>query len=131
MTKLGICSWTLGIHDLNTLMAKIRALGLNAVQYCEPMDRYSAEDVKYSAQQHGLEILIYDPFDCRPGENNGKATIGNAVRYYQKAIDYAAGLGCGQTLQGLSTWTTNCYSGSEAWQFLVDAVKILNTYAED
>lgn len=128
---MGICTWTLGISNVAALMEKIRQLGLDVVQYCEPMDVYHASYVKQCADDNGLEIILNDPFDCRPGSKNGEANFNNAISYYKSAIDYAAGLGCGQTIQGLSTWTAGCGSAEEAWCFLVKATQVLSQYASE
>lgn len=128
---IGICSWTLGIKDLEQLMAKIAGLGLNGVQYCESFSDHAAADVKTMAEKYELEIIIFDPFDCRPGEKNGEATLENAIRFYLNAIDFAAELGCGQTLQGLSTWTENCQTQECAWRFMVEGLKAISHYARE
>lgn len=127
--KFGVCTWTLGIKDLDLLMKTIAGLDLNAVQYCEPIDAYPAERVLELAKRYNLEILIVDPFDCRPGDKNGVATFDNAIAYYKKVIDFADKLGCGATLQGLSTWTENSKNRTESWQMLVRMLQVLDTYA--
>ena len=128
MNTLGICTWTLGIKDIDALMAKIAELGLNGVQYCEDQELASASEVKAAAARQGLELIIYDPFDCRPGEKNGPASKNNAIAFYKDAIDFAAALGCGQTLKGLAAWAEDC-DDAEAWQFLVECVQAMTPYA--
>jgi len=131
MQKIGICTWILGIKDLEQLMSKVKSMGLDSVQYCESMDTHSAKAVKSAAEKFGLSILIYDPFDCRPGPDNGAASIENALAYFRRAINFAAELGCGLTLQGLGAWTENCKDDAAAWHFLVNCLKALAVYAQE
>ena len=128
--QFGICTWTLGIDDLETLMSTIADSGLNSVQYCEPMSAHEPEDVIRMANKYELDILIYDPFDCRPSNENGPASLDGAVSFYKRVVDYAAKLGCGTTLQGLSAWTSNCKSTEDAWEQLVESVKRIKEYAD-
>ena len=127
----GICSWTLGIDDLEKLMSTTASMGLNAIQYCEGADTHPADKILASAESHNLTIVANDPFDCAPGEKHGDATLENAVAFYKKEIDLAARLGCLQTLQGLSAWTRDCKDDDTAWQFIVDAVQQLSGYAKE
>lgn len=126
----GVCSWTLGINDLETLMATTAEMGFNGIQYCESIGLHSAASVKAMANKYQLALIINDPFDCGPGDENGFATFTNAVAYFKRAIDFAAELGCGQTLQGLGAWTKNCKSQQEGWDFIVSAVRELSAYAK-
>lgn len=128
--QFGICTWTLGIDDLETLMSTIAESGLNSVQYCESMSAHKAEDVVRMAQKYNLDLLIFDPFDCRPSEENGEASLEGAVAFYQRVVDYAKQLGCGATLQGLSAWTSQCNTQEAAWAQLVESVKRIQAYAE-
>ncbi|MEC9261723.1 MAG: sugar phosphate isomerase/epimerase family protein [Pseudomonadota bacterium] len=127
---IGICTWTLGIDDLELLMSTIAGMGFNGVQYCESIDLHTAADVKAMAAKYQLCLIINDPFDCRPGPRNGEASLTNAISYYQRAIDFAAELGCGQTLQGLGAWTMHCKDQQAGWQFIVTAVQALSAYAK-
>lgn len=126
---MGVCTWTLGIKHLETLMATIAQMGFNGVQYCESIDLHAAHDVRAMAKKYELTIIINDPFNCRPGAQNGEASLANAVAYYKRAIDFAAQLGCGQTIQGLSSWTVNCADQRQGWNFIVRAVQLLSEYA--
>ncbi|MGN7439074.1 MAG: sugar phosphate isomerase/epimerase family protein [Alcanivorax sp.] len=130
-TIIGICTWTLGIKDLNTMMKKISDLGLNGVQYCEHPNDHSPAKVIKSADKYGLNIILYDPFDCGPGIRNGDATKENAIRFYRTVIDFAAELKVGATLQGLSSWTHNCETRAEGREQLVTCVSELAAYAKD
>jgi len=129
-STVGICTWTLGINDIDHLMAKIADLGLNAVQYCQPLDDYTPAEVKAAAARFDLEILIYDPFDCRPSDKNGEAGLAGAVEFYTRVVDYAAELGCGATLQGLSAWTNRESDEQAAWKQLVSSTRAICDYAK-
>ncbi|WP_269522985.1 sugar phosphate isomerase/epimerase family protein [Coraliomargarita parva] len=126
---IGICTWNLGIKDLDLMMSTIAGLGLTGVQFCGSYREFEAAEVKAAAAANGLALIIYDPFDCHPGPKNGEATFENAISYYDKAIDFAAELGVGQTLQGLSAWTKNCRDQQGAWTFLSEALRSLSSYA--
>lgn len=128
--QFGICSWTLGIEELDPLMRQVAKMGLNSIQYCEPMTRFNAEDVQQSAQAHGLDILIYDPFDCRPSDKNGEPGLTGAVNFYRQVIDYAHALGCPATIQGLSAWTTHCTHDKQAREQLNHSVREVYEYAQ-
>jgi D-psicose/D-tagatose/L-ribulose 3-epimerase len=129
-STIGICTWTLGIDDLDTLMKTIANLGLTGVQYCEPFQKFDAKDVKAAARQYQLEILIYDPFDCRPGETNGERSYENAITFYKHALNYAKELGCGATIQGLSAWVDRSQGDEQAWNELISMVKEVYSYAQ-
>ncbi|RQW63493.1 sugar phosphate isomerase/epimerase family protein [Vibrio viridaestus] len=129
LNQIGICSWTLGINDLDELMKKVKSLGLNSIQYCEPMERHNPEDVKQAAEKYGLDILVYDPFGYGPGGIYGDGNIESAITMYKDVVDYAHALGCGATLQGLSVWTKGCDSDKEAWDQLVRSVQVISDYA--
>ncbi|GHB14160.1 sugar phosphate isomerase/epimerase family protein [Salinicola rhizosphaerae] len=127
---IGICTWTLGIDELDPLMAKIASLELDAVQYCEPVDRHSAEAVAASAASHGLSLIAVDPFDHAPHDSE-EATAENAVAFYRKVIDFAADLGgVPATIHGLTDWTGNCDSREAAWEMIVECGKQLAAHAE-
>ncbi len=128
-STIGICTWTLGIKDLDTMMKKIADLGLGAVQYCEHYDDHRSEDVLKYAKKHSLDIVVYDPFECGPGKRNGVASKENAVHFYKSVIDFSAQLNVGATLQGLSAWTQNCTTRAEGWYQIVSCVKELSDYA--
>ncbi len=131
MKSLGICTWTLGIENLDALLAKVRALELDCFQYAEPLEAHPAVEVRNMAERLGLEVVMFDPPDLKPGKKYGSASMENALACYRCALSYAAQLGCGMTLHGLSNWTEDCVSDEEAWAFLAEAVRSIAGEAKE
>ena len=57
MSKLGVCSWILGISDINALMEKVKMLGLDGVQLNGDWSNYNAKEVIEAADLFDLEIF--------------------------------------------------------------------------
>lgn len=131
MSKLGICTWNLGLSDIDDICKKIKEFGLDGMHFCENIKNYDAKEVKQTAKKYGLEIFAIDPFNCKP-ENPQNVTTNDAINFYKTMIDFAVEVDSPWvTLQGLSTWTVNCDSDLEAWQRLVTSVKELDIYAKE
>lgn len=130
MKEIGICSWTLGIRDLEQLMAKVKDLGLDGLHFCEDYRNYHATDVKEAAKDYGLKIFAIDPFNCAP-QKRSHATLENTINYYSRVIDFAVEANSAWvTLQGLAQWTVNCEKENDKWIFLAEACKKLDAYAK-
>lgn len=130
MQQLGICSWTLGISDVNQCMAKIKSLELDGVQFNGCHQNAQASLVKRAAAAHELKIFSIDPIACKP-ENAAQATLKNAISFYSQLIDFAVDCGAACVdIQGLTYWNANCISVEECRQFLVEACQKLDTYAQ-
>ena len=130
MSKLGICSWILGISDINTLMEKVKSLGLDGLQLSGDGRKYNAKEVREAADLFNLEIFAIDPFNCEPPEphNANKET---AVAFYKDVIDFAVDVKASLVnLQDLPKWTINCNNDSECWDLLVHCCKTLDAYAQ-
>ncbi len=130
MVEIGICSWTLGIKNLEQLMLKVKTLGLDGLHFCEELRNYNPKGVNEAAKKYGLKIFAIDPFYCSP-KNVETATLENAISYYSSVIDFAVEANSPWvTLQGLSQWMMNCKSEKEKWKFLAEACKKLDAYAK-
>ncbi|MCL6218580.1 sugar phosphate isomerase/epimerase family protein [Zunongwangia pacifica] len=130
MGKLGICSWILGISDINKLMEKVKSLGLDGVQLSGDCRQYDAKEVRDAADLFNLEIFAIDPFNCEPPEPQ-QANIETAVAFYKDVIDFAVQVKAPWvSLQGLPKWTINCNTANDCWEMLVHCCKTLDAYAQ-
>lgn len=130
MNTLGICSWTLGLDKApDKLMAKVRSLGLDSLQYSGDIDRIDPVALSGAAAAEGLQLFAIDPFDCAPPEGVQPDTA-SAVAFFQRVIDFAQSSGArAVTLHGLARWTANCRERQEAWQRIADCCAALLPYA--
>lgn len=129
MNPLGICTWTLGIDDIATLIEKTKSLELDGIQYCGDVMQQDPHELRTVADAHGMKIFAIDPFDCAPSDPQ-KATTEAAVAFYRAAIDFAKGCGAPWvTLQGLPRWTANCPDEHAARERLLDCCRQLEAYA--
>ena len=130
MSKLGVCSWTLGITDINALMEKVKSLGLDGVQFSGDWRNYKAQEVRDAAALFNLEIFAIDPFNCEPPEPE-QANTEAAIEFYKNIIDFAVEVKAPWvTLQGLPKWTVNCGNSNDCWEMLVHCCKTLDAYAQ-
>lgn len=124
-------SWTFGLEDLESLFEKVQALGFSAIQYCGDFEKHSAQEVLQMSEKYQIEIVGYDPFNCKP-KNPKDSTLEKSVAFYKKVIDYTVELECGMaTLQGLSFWTGNQDSYEKSVQQVISAVAMLDEYASE
>tara|TARA_Y100001960_G_scaffold266530_1_gene290266 strand:- start:237 stop:1061 length:825 start_codon:yes stop_codon:yes gene_type:complete len=130
MSKLGVCSWILGISDINALMEKVKMLGLDGVQLNGDWSDYNAKEVIEAADLFDLEIFAIDPFDSVPPAQ-GQANAETAIAFYKNIIDFAVQVKASWVnLQGLAKWTVNCKDPKECWEMLVHCCKTLDAYAQ-
>lgn len=128
--KLAAVSWTFGLEDLDDLFSTADSIGFKAMQYCGSFNTYSADEVLKTAQKYSIELVGYDPFDCRPAKSE-EATLDQSVDFYRKVIDYTVQLKApATTIQGLSLWTINQPTRTKAFNQIIEAVKQLNDYAK-
>ncbi|WAH56665.1 sugar phosphate isomerase/epimerase [Pseudomonas silvicola] len=124
-----VVSWTLGMTAADEVIAKVKALGLDGVQYAGDHRDVSAEDLRDRARAAGVKIIAIDPFNAGPADP-AKATQAAAIAYYSQVVDFAAQVGSVPvTLQGLSQWTRNCPDHASAMQRLLACCKAVDEYA--
>ncbi|WP_052469280.1 sugar phosphate isomerase/epimerase family protein [Pseudomonas massiliensis] len=126
---LSVVSWTLSLTDPAALMRRVRALGLEGVQYAGDHRNTSAQALREQAMEAGIRVIAIDPFNAAPKDPDGASTEG-AIAYYRQVVDFAAQVGhVPVTLQGLSQWTRNCPDRASAWRRLFDACQAVDDYA--
>ncbi|WP_157501570.1 sugar phosphate isomerase/epimerase family protein [Echinicola vietnamensis] len=129
--KIAVITWTYGIDDLETLFAKIKETGFEAVQFSGNYRVHRANDVVATAQKYDIEILSYDPMSFKPFDDE-KLTLKDAVKHYSDVIEYAKAIGAPMaTLQGLSYWTKEISDYEKAIQFIIEAVRQLDKVAQN
>ena len=128
---IGVVTWTLGLTEPGEVVAKVRELGLDALQYAGDFRDCSGMALRQAATAAGLKILAIDPFNPGPPEP-GAASEPAAIAYYRKLVDFAVDAGCVPlTLQGLALWTHNCPDRQSAWQRLLACCRAVDTYARE
>ena len=129
--KLATISWTFGLDDLDKLFSKVKEIGFEGLQFCGDFEKYPASEVVAKAKEYEIELVSYDPLNCKP-DNKEEATLEKSVAFYKKVIDYADALGVPMTtLQGLSFWTINKPDYEDAMQQIIEAVRHLDKYAAE
>lgn len=124
-----VVSWTLGMTAADSVVDKVKALGLDGVQYAGDHRDVRAADLRDRAKAAGLKIIAIDPFNAGPADP-AKATQDGAIAYYRQVVDFAAEVGrVPVTLQGLSQWTRNCPDHASAYQRLLACCKAVDEYA--
>lgn len=126
---LSVVSWTLGLTHPAALMRRVRALGLEGVQYAGDHRDTSARALREHAMDAGIRIIAIDPFNAAP-KDPAAATTEGAIAYYREVVDFAAEVGhVPVTLQGLAQWTRNCPDRASAWRRLFDTCQAVDEYA--
>lgn len=126
-----VVSWTLGITDVDPLVAKLKTLGLDGVQYAGDHRDVDPDELRRKAQEAGIAIIAIDPFNAAPS-NPDQASAAMAIEYYKRVVDFAVMTGdVPVTLHGLSLWTRNCRDAASARQRLVECCQAVDTYARE
>ncbi|QCI12874.1 sugar phosphate isomerase/epimerase [Pseudomonas putida] len=129
--NIGVVTWTLGLTEPGPVVAKVRELGLDALQYAGDFRDCSGIELKEKAAAAGLRILAIDPFNAGPPEPDAASEQG-AIAYYCKLVDFAMDAGrVPVTLQGLALWTRNCPDRQSAWQRLLACCNAVDAYARE
>jgi len=128
--KYATISWTFGLDDTNKLFESVKTAGFDSLQYCGDHKVYNPTEVRALAQKHSIQLLAYDPFNCKP-KTAEDATLEKCIQWYIEIMDFAETLGVPMvTIQGLSNWTLNQTNYESAIQFLIRAVSKLDKEAQ-
>jgi len=125
---IGICTWTLGIDDLDLLMDKVVELGFDGVQINELWEYDTPAAIREALARRGLTLMAVDA--QRIGPQTGEAPdVAQGIDAYRQVIDHAAELGAPMvTLPMLSLWVR----GHEApFDALAQACRELAGYAAE
>ncbi|MBA1200338.1 sugar phosphate isomerase/epimerase [Pseudomonas capeferrum] len=126
-----VVSWTLGITEVDPLVDKLKALGLNGVQYAGDHRDVHPGELRRKTHEAGIRIIAIDPFNAAPAHPD-QASSATAIEYYKRVVDFAVMAGAVPvTLHGLSLWTRNCPDAASARQRLVECCKSVDTYARE
>lgn len=125
---IGICTWTLGIDDLDLLMDKVVELGFDGVQIDDLWERATPAEIRRALESRGLQLMAVDARRIAP--QTGEAPdVAQGIDAYRQVIDRAVELGATVvTLPILSLWVRGHASPFEA---LVDACRELADYAAE
>lgn len=123
---IGICTWTLGIDDLELLLDKVVELGFDGVQINELWEHDSPATILEALESRGLTLMAVDAQRIAP--QTGEAPdVAQGIDAYRQVIDHAAELGAPVvTLPMLSLWVRGHASPFDA---LADACRELADYA--
>lgn len=123
---IGVCTWTLGLDDLDLLMDKVVDLGFDGVQIDDLWERYAPETVRRALASRGLRLLAVDAQRIAP--QSGEAPeVAQGIEAYRRVIDVAGELESPfVTLPMLSRWI----QGHDApFETLAEACRTLVDYA--
>lgn len=125
---MGVCTWTLGIDDLELLMDKVVELGFDGVQLDELWEHASPAAIRDSLARRGLAPMAVDA--RRIGPQIGEAPdVAQGVDAYRQVIDRAVELEAPVvTLSMLSLWIRGHATPSDA---LAAACRELADYAAE
>ncbi|WP_162619734.1 sugar phosphate isomerase/epimerase family protein [Salinicola acroporae] len=125
---MGVCTWTLGIDDLELLMDKVLELGFDGVQVDELWEHVSPAVIRGSLARRGLAPMVVDA--RRIGPQAGEAPdVARGVDAYRQVIDRAAELEAPVvTLSMLPLWIRGRATPSNA---LAAACRELADYAAE
>lgn len=125
---IGICTWTLGIDDLDLLLDKVVELGFDGVQINELWERDTPAAIREALDRRGVALLVVDA--QRTGPQAGEAPdVAQGIDAYRQVIDRAAELGAPiVTLPILSFWVQGHPTPFDA---LVEACRELAGYASE
>lgn len=128
--KTATISWTFGLENLDELFAKVKEIGFDALQFCGDFKKYPASEVKKKAHEYQIELIGYDPLECKPSKES-ESTLEHSINFYKDVIDYALEIGAPMvTIQGLSFWCKSGQTYQEALEQIIQATKELSIYAE-
>lgn len=125
---IGICSWTLGIDDLDLLLDKVVELGFDGVQINELWEHDSPATIRAALDRRRLQLMAVDAQRIAP--QTGEAPdVAQGIDAYRQVIDHAVELGAPVvTLPMLSLWVR----GLEApLDVLAEASRELADYAAE
>lgn len=122
----GICTWTLGLDDLDTLMDKVAELGFDGVQINDLWETYSVEEIRHAITSRGLALIAVDAQRIAP--QTGEAPdLEKGLEAYRHVIDVAGQLGAPYvTLPILSMWVQGLEAPFDA---LVEGCRSLADHA--
>lgn len=123
---IGVCTWTLGIDDLDLLMDKVAELGFDGVQIHDLWERHTPARLRQALDAHGLQLLAVDARQIgpHPGET---PDIAQGIEAYRWVIDIAGELEAPfVTLSMLSLWVQGHSAPDRA---LASACRELADYA--
>ncbi|MBS7457178.1 sugar phosphate isomerase/epimerase family protein [Coralloluteibacterium stylophorae] len=121
---IGICTWTLGLDDLDTLMDRVTELGFDGVQINDLWESYSVADIKDAIERRGLSLIAVDAQRIAPQD---APNLERGLEAYRHVIEVASQLGAPYvTLPILSAWVQGLESPFDA---LVEGCRSLADYA--
>jgi len=86
-----VCTWTFGGEPLAGIARRLAALGFDGVELAGDLDAYTAAEASTILADHGLRVYSLTP-DNVDLAHPDDATRSQAVDYYLRLLDFAAGL---------------------------------------
>jgi D-psicose/D-tagatose/L-ribulose 3-epimerase len=127
-TLFGLCSWTLGLEDIEKILEATKRFGLDGLQFHGDHASHDPRTLKAAAAQRGLQLFAIDPIRCKPEHDQANADQG--VAYYRKVVDFAEQAGCrAVTVHGLGYWCQDASDRPGALTHLVGGLQALCEYA--
>jgi D-psicose/D-tagatose/L-ribulose 3-epimerase len=112
--KLGACTWPFGDLPLSEIAQRLKNLGFDGVELKGDLTLYQAEEAGQILRDHGLETFSLTPENVDLAHPEA-AVRGEAVDYYLRLLDFAA---------GLDQPIVSCHG-------YVGRVRAISTYAEE
>ncbi|WP_251978684.1 sugar phosphate isomerase/epimerase family protein [Salinicola avicenniae] len=124
--SIGLCTWTLGLDDLDLLMDKVAELGFDGVQINDLWERDTPSDIRRALDRRNLRLMAVDAQRVIP-ESGQTPTPAAGIDAYRRVIDIAAELEAPYvTLPLLSFWVQG---QAEPFAALVEACRELADHA--
>jgi len=120
--RTGVCSWTFGPLPLETVLARIAALGFDGVELYGDLARFQPQRTASLVRDAGLQILSVTP-DNADIAHPDPAVRAEAVDYYLRLMDFAAELG--RPVTGVHGWVGRIQAVQDQqaeWNLLVDSL---------
>jgi len=90
--QLGVCTWTFGDMQLAEISANLQRLNYDGVELMGNLNRWAAAEATSILKDHNLQVFSLTPDNVDLAHPDGTVRA-QAVDYYLRLLDFAAGLG--------------------------------------